>query len=155
MEYLKEYNIENIKLDELNDYTKVLSTCFRENNYYEEYLDNMKRNFDKGYIFLGAKLFNDVIIGGICLEKKPIYRNEIYIDSLFVDSKFRKLGIASNLLNYILENKLNLFNLDEINLYLFCVEYMRQFYKNRGFDVTDKFNSNKSKIKFLRMDRKI
>ena len=156
MDYLKEYNIEKLTISELNEYSHILATCFRENNYYNEYLENMKRNFDKGYIFLGAKLFNDKkIIGGICLEQVPIYKNEIYIDNLFVDFKFNKLGIATNLINYILENKFMLFGIDEVNLYLFCAKYMQSFYENRGFIVTEEFNDNPSKIMFLRMDRKI
>ena len=155
MRQLIEYKIDQLNQDDLTEYTNVLVDSFGIKLAFDEYYNIITKDFVGGNIFLGAKLFSSKqIIGGICLEKAPIYKNEIYIENIFVDRKYRNNGIATNLINYVIENKFNLFSMNEVNLYLFCKEQVKDFYQIQNFTITDEWNEN-CEGKILRMDRKI
>lgn len=152
MEYLDEYKIEKLSIDEIKIYTLKMIKAFNIYLYEKSYLDNNIEKFDQGYIFLAAKTINENnIIGGICFDLNPNYFNQIYIDSLFVDRNYQANGIASNLLNYIVLNKDNLFNNRNINLYLFCREELQSFYEKEMFILDEKYEN----IKTIKMVRKI
>lgn len=151
---LDNYDISVLNEEELENYTEKLVKAF-DIDCYDIYLEDNINNYKRGHIFLGAKLFTDrTIIGGICLERKPIYKNEIYIEGLFVDKKYRNQGVATNLIDYIVENKIDIFNKNKIELYLFCEKKLKDFYVKNGFYETDiVMNNNMEKV--LRMDRNI
>lgn len=155
MDRLNNYNIKSLDLNEIEDYTKVMLEAFDLEYNYDMYLDNNIYNYTSGHKFLTAKLVREnVIIGGICLEGKPKYRNEIFIEHIFVDEKYRNQNVATSLLEYIIENKNEIFKMNKINLYLFCENHVREFYlKNRFYETNIVMNKNLEKV--LRMDRNI
>lgn len=154
MDYLDNYDIKLLEENEIGLYTKKLVEAFELEECYGLYLEDNINNLNRGNIFLGAKLIkNGLLIGGICLERKPIYKNEIYIENLFVDSKYRNQGVASNIIDYVVSNKLDLFKRNKIELYLFCEQYLEKFYKKSKFIVDDLYETNSQKV--LRMKRNI
>ena len=155
MENLDNYNITGLFLNEVALYTKKLVKAFDLERDYEIYLDDNIFYYAHGYNFLVARhTLENEIIGGICLESKPKYRNEIFIEHIFVDEEYRNQGVATSLLEYIVQNKENMFKMNKIDLYLFCEEYVKQFYlKNKFYETDTILNDNLEKV--LRMDRKI
>lgn len=152
MDFLKEYRLSKLSIEDIEKYTFQMVKTFGIIDLYEIYLKENKRLFFENYFFLGVKtVCNDDIIGGICFESKPIFLNQIYIDNLFVLKEYQKRKIATELINYISYHKDCFFNIDNINLYLFCEPQLQSFYEENQFILNEAFNENK----VLKMVRKI
>lgn len=99
-------------------------------------------NPDKTY--MGSKLLNNEFIGlAYMLDKKMVAgciisdsSNSIYIEWIFTDDKYRKKGIASNMLKYIERNK-DIFNryysYNFSNIMLEPLDKSIEFYKSNGY----------------------
>ena len=61
--------------------------------------------------------------------------------------------MATNLINYIVEHKLELFNRQKIELYLFCQSNLEYFYNKEKFILEDYYQGSTEKV--LRMKRNI
>lgn len=154
MDYLDNYYVNHLSSNELELYTQKLVEAFELEDCYNLYLEDNINNLKRGNIFLGARLIkSNSLIGGICLERKPLYKNEIYIENLFVDNRYRNQGVASSLMNYVVDNKKDLFGRHKIELYLFCEQQLESFYKKLKFNVYDYYQGDSQKV--LRMSRKI
>ena len=121
---------------EILELEKLRLKCIGSNRTNE--LDNP----DKTY--MGSKLLNNEFIGlAYMLDKKMVAgciisdsSNSIYIEWIFTDDKYRKKGIASNMLKYIERNK-DIFNryysYNFSNIMLEPLDKSIEFYKSNGY----------------------
>lgn len=154
MDYLDDYIISTLVEPEIYSYTKEQLLAYESKESYNNCLESNLNKYFSGYIFLGAKLNKDYsIIGGISLDKENIRKRSIYIEDFFVNSNYRNMGVATNILDYIIENKKVLFQKRRIILSLLCEDYLQSFYEKQKFSVDNLFVTNNQKV--LRMIRKI
>lgn len=154
MECLDNYKIGFLDRDEIEIYTEKLVESFNVKNFYQIYLDDNICNYRRGYIYLVAKIISEnLIIGGICLESKSKYKNDIFIEHLFVDSKYRNQMVATNLLRYIIDNKYYLFKSNKKCLNLYCDNNVKGFYEKNNFYEEGSFICSDQKV--FSMKRKI
>ena len=117
-----------------------LDFIFQFTNYYynsspenfKKYLLNMQQNKLGKIILLKEKESNKIIGAGTILILHKIHNNPIgEIHDVFVDEKYRKLGLGKKIIDYLINIGLN--NYKYYKIILNCLDYNVSFYEKCDF----------------------
>jgi len=100
---------------------------------FEKYLNNMEKNKLGKIILLKEKETKKIIGAGTILILQKIHNNPIgEIHDIFVDEKYRKLGLGKKIIDYLRNMGLKDFNCYKIILN--CLDYNVSFYEKCNFE---------------------
>ena len=100
---------------------------------FEKYLNNMEKNKLGKIILLKEKETKKIIGAGTILILQKIHNNPIgEIHDIFVNEKYRKLGLGKKIIDYLRNIGLN--NYKCYKIILNCLDYNVSFYEKCNFE---------------------
>lgn len=128
----------------INEFIKINRHKVDSRMFWEE--SNFLYPADKKWDYSIYAFENNQIVGYVIASKK---QNNIHINLIMVDSRYRKKNLGPHMINKINEvGKSN--NLDSITLWAYAdIQKLQAFYSNLGFELKQsRVNKNKEKLIF-------